>query len=128
MLGNWTQEPSPSPDPTPARQWTSQTQLQWHVCHSNLSQLVGSPQVHPKRITWHSLRHTFISRLVRVDLRTVMDLAGHKTTQMTMPYAHLAPGHAKAALEKASATTGATSAASQIFSVAQIDNKSLTVH
>jgi len=56
-----------------------------------------------------------------------MDLAGHKTTQMTMRYAHLAPGHAKAALEK-SATTGATSAVSQIFSVAQIDNKSLTVH
>jgi len=53
-------------------------------------------------VTWHTLRHTFISRLVMegVDLRTVMELAGHKTIQMTMRYAHLAPGHAAKAVEK----------------------------
>ncbi len=52
--------------------------------------------------TWHDLRHTFISRLVMagVDLRTVMELAGHKTIQMTMRYAHLAPSHVAQAVEK----------------------------
>ena len=51
---------------------------------------------------WHDLRHTFISRLVMagVDLRTVQELAGHKTIQMTMRYAHLAPSHLATAVEK----------------------------
>jgi integrase len=57
-----------------------------------------------ERVTWHALRHTFISRMVRagVDLRTVMELAGHKTIQMTMRYAHLTPGGAKVAIERLS--------------------------
>jgi site-specific recombinase XerD len=52
--------------------------------------------------TWHCLRHTFISRLVMagVDLRTVQELAGHKTISMTVRYAHLAPEHNQAAIEK----------------------------
>ncbi|HVG27634.1 MAG TPA: site-specific integrase [Acidobacteriaceae bacterium] len=52
--------------------------------------------------TWHCLRHTFISRLVMagVDLRTVQELAGHKTIFMTVRYAHLAPEHNQAAIEK----------------------------
>jgi site-specific recombinase XerD len=51
---------------------------------------------------WHDLRHTFISRLVMkgVDLRTVQELAGHKTIAMTVRYAHLAPEHNQAAIEK----------------------------
>lgn len=51
---------------------------------------------------WHCLRHTFISRLVMkgVDLRTVQELAGHKTITMTARYAHLAPEHNQAAIEK----------------------------
>jgi site-specific recombinase XerD len=51
---------------------------------------------------WHDLRHTFISRLVMkgVDLRTVQELAGHKTISMTVRYAHLAPEHNQAAIEK----------------------------
>ncbi|WP_084080804.1 tyrosine-type recombinase/integrase [Edaphobacter aggregans] len=46
-------------------------------------------------MTWHLLRHTFISRLVMagVDLRTVQELAGHKDIKMTIRYAHLAPEH-----------------------------------
>jgi hypothetical protein len=35
-----------------------------------------------------------------VDLRTVAELMGHKTIQMTMRYAHLAPEHNLAAVEK----------------------------
>jgi hypothetical protein len=36
----------------------------------------------------------------RVDLRTVADLMGHKTIQMTMRYAHLAPDHRANAVER----------------------------
>src|SRR2546425_13187528 len=52
--------------------------------------------------TWYCLRHTFASRLVMagVDLRTVAELMGHKTIQMTMRYAHLAPAHTLAAVER----------------------------
>jgi len=52
--------------------------------------------------TWHCLRHTFASRLVMagVDLRTVQQLMGHKTIQMTCRYAHLAPEHQLAAVER----------------------------
>jgi integrase len=51
---------------------------------------------------WHDLRHTFISRLVMkdVNLRTLQELAGHKTISMTTRYAHLAPEHNQAAIEK----------------------------
>jgi integrase len=51
--------------------------------------------------TWYCLRHTFASRLVMagVDIRTVAELMGHKTIQMTMRYAHLAPEHNLAAVE-----------------------------
>ena len=52
--------------------------------------------------TWYCLRHTFASRLIMagVDLRTVAELMGHKTIQMTMRYAHLAPAHKLAAVER----------------------------
>jgi site-specific recombinase XerD len=52
--------------------------------------------------TWYCLRHDFASRLVMagVDLRTVAELMGHKTIQMTMRYAHLAPAHRLAAVER----------------------------
>jgi integrase len=52
--------------------------------------------------TWYCLRHTFASRLTMagVDLRTVAELMGHKTIQMTMRYAHLAPAHNLAAVER----------------------------
>jgi site-specific recombinase XerD len=54
--------------------------------------------------TWHSLRHSFASRLVMagVDLRTVAELMGHKKIEMTMRYAHLAPAHKMNAIEKLS--------------------------
>lgn len=52
--------------------------------------------------TWHCNRHTFASRLVMagVDIRTVAQLMGHATIQMTMRYAHLAPEHNQGAVEK----------------------------
>jgi site-specific recombinase XerD len=55
-----------------------------------------------KNFTWHSLRHTFASRLVMagVDLRTVQELMGHRTITTTMRYAHLAPAHQAEAVER----------------------------
>ena len=35
-----------------------------------------------------------------VDLHTVQELAGHGSISMTMRYAHLAPEHKQAAIEK----------------------------
>jgi integrase len=48
-----------------------------------------------ENFTFHTLRHSFASRLVMqgVDIRTVAELMGHKTIQMTMRYAHLSPEH-----------------------------------
>jgi site-specific recombinase XerD len=59
--------------------------------------------------TWHCLRHTFASRLTMagVDLRTVQQLMGHKTIQMTCRYTHLAPEHQLAAVERLCETEGA---------------------
>ena len=52
--------------------------------------------------TWHCNRHSFASRLVmeNVDIRTVAQLMGHRTIQMTMRYAHLAPEHGLGAVER----------------------------
>jgi len=57
--------------------------------------------------SWHCLRHTFASRLVMagVDIRTVQELLGHKTIGMTIRYAHLAPKHTLAAVERLDAPT-----------------------
>lgn len=53
-----------------------------------------------KDVCFHTLRHTYISRLVLagVDIRTVQELAGHKTITMTMRYAHLGPEQKKRAV------------------------------
>jgi site-specific recombinase XerD len=57
--------------------------------------------------SWHCLRHTFASRLVMkgVDIRTLQELLGHKTIAMTVRYAHLAPKHTLAAVERLDAPT-----------------------
>ena len=54
--------------------------------------------------TWHCNRHTFASRLLRagVDLLTVQRLGGGRTVGMVTRYAHLAPDHLRAAVERLS--------------------------
>ena len=41
-------------------------------------------------VTWHTLRHTFASRLVNrgVDIVTVKELLGHSSVTVTMRYTH----------------------------------------
>jgi site-specific recombinase XerD len=43
-----------------------------------------------KGVTWHTLRHTFASRLLNrgVDIMTVKELLGHSTVTVTMRYTH----------------------------------------
>ncbi len=53
-----------------------------------------------KDVTFHTLRHTFASHLVmsNVNLKTVQELLGHRTIQMTMRYAHLSGKHKQQAV------------------------------
>jgi len=53
-----------------------------------------------KDVTFHTLRHTFASHLVmaNVNLKTVQELLGHRTIQMTMRYAHLSAKHKQQAV------------------------------
>jgi site-specific recombinase XerD len=41
-------------------------------------------------VTWHTLRHTFASRLLErgADIMTVKELLGHSTVTVTMRYTH----------------------------------------
>jgi len=53
-------------------------------------------------VTWHTLRHTFASRLVNrgVDIVTVKELLGHSSITVTMRYAHTNFESKRAAVEK----------------------------
>lgn len=55
-----------------------------------------------RSFSFHGLRHTAASLMVMagVDLRTVGEILGHKSFAMTMRYAHLAPNHLKASVER----------------------------
>lgn len=75
-------------------------------------------------LTWNCLRHTFASRLVMAGatLRSVADLMGHTTVQMTMRYAHLAPGFQTdvvALLDKKPSNARATKRATGTFEAEQ---------
>ncbi len=47
------------------------------------------------RFRFHDLRHTFGSRLgmAGFDLKTIMEIMGHKTTKVAMRYQHPSPDH-----------------------------------
>jgi integrase len=52
-------------------------------------------------VSLHTLRHTFICRLVQAGrpLPEVAALAGHRDIKMTLRYAHLAPSHLRAGIK-----------------------------
>ncbi len=54
-----------------------------------------------RRIGWHVLRHTFASHLAMrgVPVLTIKELLGHRSLEMTMRYAHLAPDMGRAAVQ-----------------------------
>lgn len=54
-----------------------------------------------RRIGWHVARHTFASHLVMrgAPIRTVQELLGHSTIEMTMRYAHLSPDARRSAVK-----------------------------
>ncbi len=60
------------------------------VKNSNLNLNISDNR---EKIVFHSLRHTFASWLVQsgIDIFIVGNLLGHRSLQMTMRYAHLAP-------------------------------------
>ncbi len=63
-----------------------------------------------KGVTWHTLRHTFASRMAMlgIDLRTLQELLGHKTVTMTLRYTHLTPAHNLAAVQRLCDTKNST--------------------
>ena len=62
----------------------------------------GKDVPHLDAYVWHSNRHTFASRLAMagVDILTIKEVGGWKTLAMVQRYAHLAPGHLHAAVER----------------------------
>ncbi len=53
-------------------------------------------------VNWHTLRHTFASRLVMggVHIRSVAELLGHTKIKTTMRSAHLSPAHLSDAVNR----------------------------
>lgn len=93
---------------TVLRQWASQVGDSGNVfgiasVKSSWDTLLTTAKV--ENFRFHDLRHHFASRLVMagVDLNTVRELLGHADLAMTLRYAHLAPEHLAAAVEKLAA-------------------------
>lgn len=51
----------------------------------------------PKRVTPHTLRHTFASHLLQAnyDIRTIQEMLGHSDVKTTMVYTHTVPSRTK---------------------------------
>ncbi|MGZ8382150.1 MAG: tyrosine-type recombinase/integrase, partial [Nitrospira sp.] len=56
-------------------------------------------------VTWHTLRHTFASRLAMAGVTegTIANLLRHSSTALVRRYAHLSPSYLQEAVEKVSA-------------------------
>jgi len=61
-----------------------------------------------KDCTFHTLRHTFTSDLVKanVNLKVVQELLGHRDLSVTLRYAHLSPGAKEQAIQMLNSELG----------------------
>jgi integrase len=76
-----------------------------HVDPRNFYRRVYLPKVKEKGldgVTWHTLRHTFASRLAMSGATegTIAALLRHSSTALVRRYAHLSPSHLQEAVEK----------------------------
>jgi integrase len=73
----------------------------YSVGQVSMAVMRGAKQAQLPDVSLHTLRHTFISRLVQAGrpLPEVAALAGHRDIKMTMHYAHLAPSHLRAGIQ-----------------------------
>jgi len=92
-------------------EWTRLKHLSVKASQEDAARLIPAL----KDYTWHCNRYTFASRLVMagVDLRTVAELLGHRTLQMTLRYANLAADHKQSAVERLCENKSATKTATQ---------------
>jgi len=69
-----------------------------------------------KDCTFHTLRHTFASDLVKanVNLKVVQELLGHRDLSVTLRYAHLSPGVKEQAIRMLNSELGAVTKRLQI--------------
>ena len=75
-----------------------------HLDHHNFYARVYQPALEAAKlegVTWHTLRHTFASRLAMNDQApsTIAALLRHSGTDLVSRYAHLSPAHLQGALE-----------------------------
>ena len=65
------------------------------LCHAfrRTAAAAGLATTGPEKVTFHTLRHTVVSRLVAAGVpdRKIMKLVGHSTQAMVTRYAHLSP-------------------------------------
>jgi integrase len=76
-----------------------------HLDQRNVYSRIFRPAVTEAKleaVTWHTLRHTFASRLAMSGQAegTIAALLRHSTTTLVRRYAHLSPSHLKAAVEQ----------------------------